>query len=172
MNDNSTSHIQARVAKTVLGQGNTIRLGGRVYHVEPPTIGTLIYVSGLIAQMPQDVNLQEGKEKQELLGLAREFSVLPQIIGALIVGAKGLMDEDEPNILRRIARRQKQRAYSRVVNEIRNNASPAEIKSALVPLLENLQLTDFFVITTFLNGINLTKPTKVGTETEATASGR
>lgn len=166
-------NVQHKVAETLLKAEHKISLGGKEYTVAPPSIGTLVYVSDLISRVPK-IEIREGSESIDILAGAKDYKILPELMAVLILGVKEIRQSVEPakKWLFGANKGKKQTKLEALVKEINENASPIEIKNAIVPLLESLQLADFFVVTTFLNGINITKPTKVETATEATASGQ
>lgn len=163
----STS-VQAKVADTIMQKQLEVKLGGRIYRVAPPSIGTLILVSDMISQLPEETPTRKGREKEDILAIAKDFGLVHEIMAILILGAKEINYAGK-NLF--VARHRKKK-YSRLVNKLRDTVSPEEAARVIIPMLDSLQLKDFFVVTTFLQGINLTKPTKVETETEATASGQ
>jgi hypothetical protein len=57
-----------------------------------------------------------------------------------------------------------------LVERLLNDIPPKELHALVALLLRKMQVADFFALTTFLVGINIIQPTKVGTE--ATASGQ
>ena len=158
--------VQTKVSDTILQRPTDAKLGGKVYRVAPPSVGTLIMVSEKISQLPEDLVTRKGREKQDILAAAKDYGIIPEIIAILILGAK------EMNYTGRnpLVRRRKERRYERLVGVIRDTASPEEVEDVIVPMLSSLQLDSFFVVTTYQQGINVTKPTKV--ETEATVSGQ
>ena len=163
-----SAEVQAKVADTIMQRPSEVRLGGKVYRVAPPSIGTLILVSDMISRLPEETPTRKGREKEDILAVAKDFELVPEILAALILGAKEI-NYTGKNFL---VAKHRERKYNRLVGKLRDTASPEEVAEVIIPMLDSLQLKDFFVVTTFLQGINLTKPTKVETETEATASGQ
>lgn len=188
MADEKTKTTEARVAQALLQEPIKVTLGGKVYDVAQPTLGTLIAASEYIAQLPEPITPKEGREVSDILARACDFKLLPKIVATLIVGVKGGSErfdaeaegviKAKPKGLRRWLKNRKlgqsQSKIDHMERVIYDEASPREVENALVALLRNLQLQDFFVCTTFLQGIRMTRPTKVveETKTEATARGR
>ncbi len=167
-------NIQARVAQTILEDSRTITLGGRSYRVAPPTLGTLIRASEMIARLPEAIEVNKGREFQDILAAAKDYGALADFAAILILGAKKAREEVETYESRGFLRRKKKVVTTRaeaLSREILESVSPADLKDAIIPLLEGLQLNDFFITTTFLGGINVTRPTKKKVGTKATASG-
>ena len=167
-------NIQSRVASTILEDAHKVVLGGREYRVAPPTLGTLIRASEMIARLPEAIKVTKNREFQDILAAAKDYRAVADFVAVLILGAKKAVEEVEVTERVGFLKRKKKVRLTRcevLSREILDTVSPAELKDAIVPLLEVLQLNDFFITTTFLSGINVTKPTReVGTK--ATASGR
>ena len=62
------------------------------------------------------------------------------------------------------------RRYELLAGRLLDFFSPRDLYSLIARLIGRQQIGDFFGLTTFLNDLNLTRPTKV--VTEATPSGR
>lgn len=172
--------IQERVARELLQQPETYSFGGETYRIAPPTFGTLVAVSSLFRGLPENgIEAEKGKEFEAIVSMAHKYNRVPRIVALLILGAKEAempaKEKVKGNIFgRRSRRRNDAQRGSRtkldaLAEKLNYEASPSELKDAIAPLLERLELRDFFVLTTFLHRINVTKPTKVE---EATAPGR
>lgn len=174
------TNIQARVADELLQVPETFSFGGIKYTIAPPTFGTLSRVSAMLTRIPAAVEIPEkGKEFETIVASAHKYGIVPRIVAMLILGAKEAEKPDtstrEGNISFLGIRRKKRRGIVQrtkldaLAEKLDLEASPSELKNAIAPLLERLELKDFFVLTTFLHRLNVTKPTKVE---EATAPGR
>ena len=174
------TNIQSRVADELLQTPETFYFGGVRYSVPPPTFGTLTRVSGMLARIPSEgITAEEGKEFGAIISSAYKYGVVPRIVALLILGAKEAAEPAQKSRggfpLFRLFRRKKDAVIAgktkldALTERLDLEASPGELKDAIVPLLERLELKDFFVLTTFLHRLNVTKPTKVE---EATAPGR
>lgn len=163
--------IQSKVADAILQRPQEVTLGGKTYSVAPPSIGTLILVSELISEVPI-YDVQEGKEITSMVEVAKNWKVLPRIYATLILGIKHINDEESVDgggfFMRR---KQKRKLIDILVKEIEDNVSPSELIAKMFPLIQSLELGDFFELTTFLQGIKLLEPTKVEAK-KTTASGR
>ena len=172
---NKDNNIQSRVVRTVLEDEHKIVLGGKTYYIAPPSLGTLIRASEMIATMPDAVQTRKGREFQDILASAKDFKSIAEFAAVLILGAK---KAKEPIIITKRDKWYKRKTKAQIsraealATDILDNVSPEELKNAIVPLLEGLQLNDFFITTTFLSGINVTQPTKRKAGTKATASGQ
>lgn len=181
MANKNTDNIQQRVAKEILQTPETVSIGGVDYKVAPPSYGTLIAVSSMLRRLPEGgIEIKEGSEFETIISEAHRYSVVPRIVAMLILGAK---EAKEPARAKRrgifselgFGRKKSdgtglETKLDALAKTLENDASPEELKNAIAPLMERLELKDFFVLTTFLNRLNVTKPTKV--ETEATVHGR
>lgn len=175
--------IQEKVAETMIQVPATIKIGDREYEVAPPTFGTLELVSAKLASVPDigDLSNESSQAKAvAMLQKARDFGVLPEIFAILILGSKHIRDKEKVVEKRRKggllglfgAKKEvvsEKSAFDRLVQEIRDEVSPAEIAELIPFLIGGLQLTDFFVLTTFLREISVAAPTKV--EKKVTARG-
>lgn len=173
-------NIQARVAEEILQTSETFSFGGVAYKVAPPTFGTLVAVSGMLRGLPEkEIEAEKGKEFGAIVSAAYRYGNVPRIVALLILGAKAAkepFDEGgEVKIFKRLSRRKNAKEtggktkLDALAEKLSEEASARELKEAVAPLIERLELKDFFVLTTFLHRLNVTKPTKVG---EATAPGR
>ena len=174
------TNIQARVADELLQVPETFSFGGIKYNIAPPTFGTLSRVSAMLARIPAAVEIPEkGKEFETIVASAHKYGIVPRIVAMLILGAKEASKPDKKarkGFLSSLGFGRKNRPeitertkLDALAEKLDLEASPSELKNAIAPLLERLELKDFFVLTTFLQRLNVTKPTKVE---EATAPGR
>ena len=151
----------------MLQRPKDIIIGGERYKLYPPSIGTLLLVSEKLAQVPAIGDLEALSPSQratEVLRRAKDYTVLPEILAILILGSKHIND------IHKVAKkkwrwlgRQKREVsrYDYLVQRIRDEVTPAQLSEMIPFLLGSLQLSDFFVLTTFLQEINLAKPKKV-----------
>ncbi len=174
-------NIQERVAETMMQTPTRIEIGEREYEIAPPSFGTLELVSAKLAEVPSvgDLSGEPNNVKaMVMLQKARDFGVLPEILAILILGSKHIRDKEK------VAEKRRKRgllgffgvketiekeitASDRLTQEIRDNVSPAQMAEVVPYLIGSLQLTDFFVLTTFLHEISVAEPTKVVTKTTA-----
>lgn len=174
-------NIQGKVEREILQKPDVISLGGETYTIAPPSFGTLVAVSSLLARLPEKaIVLEKGQEFESIISTAHRYGIIPRIIALLILGAKEAREQAEKTrngiLSAFIKKRRRQAGNSQktrldvLAQKIEDKASASELKDAVAPLLERLELKDFFVLTTFLHRLNVTKPTKV--EKEATVRGR
>lgn len=155
--------VQKRVTDVILEKSKSAMLGGKQYRVAPPTIGTLIMVSEMISDLPEfESTGKESDVMRVVLANAQNSRPVCEICAVLILGAKKLKKHPVLGQMR----------LKRLTRKIFMNASPKEVQRMLRATIYGLELSDFFSLTTFLKGLNVTEPTKVETETEATVSGQ
>lgn len=163
--------IEERTADTILQKPETVTVGGKEYEVAPPSIATLVLASKYIARLPR-VELDKENVLGGVLAVAKDCGMIGDILAILILGAKRSEEDADraPSFIRRISNRKKETKRERLAKELLEAMKPRDAYSLLAKLVGNLQIADFFGLTTFLIGVNMTKATKVVTET--TASGR
>lgn len=150
---------EQKVARAVLQQGVQVTVGKRTYTAAPPTVATLILASEYISRLPK-VQLDNNRIAEESLAVARECRIIGDIIAIIILGAKKAGGFGISALVQRYRRR-------RLARTLLLEKTPNELHTLLAHLLKDLQLGDFFGLTTFLTGINLIHPTKVVNETTA-----
>lgn len=171
--------VESGVARTVLQQGEMIRVGDREYEAAPPSIGTLIMASEAVARLPK-LQLDEGHMVEDALRSARHCRAIGEIAAILILGSRRAKERVR---VRRVWRRRLfgvipvertetriARRYELLADRLLDHFSPRELYSTIARLIGRQQIGDFFGLTTFLNDLNLTRPTKV--VTGATPSGQ
>lgn len=169
---NDMAGIEERTADTILQKPETVTVGGKEYEVAPPSIATLVLASKYISRLPQ-VKLDQDNVLGDVLAVAKDCGVIGDILAILILGAKEsekAADSCVPSLISRIFRWNVETKRERLAKELLEAMKPRDAYSLLAKLVGNLQIADFFGLTTFLIGVNMTKATKV--ETETTASGR
>lgn len=171
------NNLETKVADAILERTtDVITIDGRDYPIGPPTAGTLILVSELVADMP---NIAENPENyfQEVLRVARDVSVLGRIVATLILGAKRIKEQRKVSATvpvektrwswRRLRRIKMMTSKSvemleinylaeRILDEITNET----LLKIVAKRLGMMQIKDFFELTTFLSVANRLKPTR------------
>ena len=189
--------MQARVADEALERDEAITIGGVTYNVAPPSTATLILVSEAVAELPE-MRLDSESLVTDMIREAKNCRPIGKAVATLITGAKRIKkdaemrelamaikkEEDEKPLLKRLFQKkdEEKEALIRLLDEkplietLSDEllyAPPAELQAAMAALITRMQLGDFFGLTTFLNGINMTRPTReVAKKTRTTASGR
>ena len=189
MSENTS--IEKRVVDTVLErQTDTLNIDGREYPLAPPTLGTIIMVSELVATLPR-FNMEQQNLLYEIMKEARNCQTLGKIAAVLILGAKRVKENRKVPIGRmeeipaktgsyfsRIFRSRVRKARSKetiaevdkLAETVLMEVSPATLQDILSRRLIDMQIADFFALTTSLTTrANQIKPTRE--VVEATASG-
>lgn len=151
--------IESRVADTVLQKPRTIVAGDQSFQVAPPTIATLIEVSGLISQMPE-IDGDAEKIILEALRNAKHCRVLGDIAAMLVCGAS----RHTVLPLRWIHSQRMRKTALKMLQ-----LSPDELHRLITEALYGMEIASFFGLTVSLSEINMTKSKK---ETVTTASGQ
>lgn len=186
--------IQGRVADEAMQRPETIILGGITYEVAPPTTGTLILASEAVAELPE-IRLGEDTLVYDALREAKNCRPIGKAVATLILGSRRIKENEAERaetaqerkaderkcFLSKIFRNRSRYNEFHVVDdrpvveilseELLDNVPPSELNNGMATLLQRMQLGDFFALTTFLNAVNTTKPTRK-VESKTTASGR
>ena len=149
--------VQAQVAKTILQEDVKVEINGRNFVMPPITLATLIMASEKIAELPE-FEMDSDRAFSSVLGNARHCKSVGHILAIFILGAKA--------ILKRPFGRKR---VKKLGEALALQYTPAQLHSLVKGVLTSIDVTDFFGITTFLQGINLTEPKKV---VKTTASGQ
>lgn len=173
---------EQQVADTILEKRKRITIGGETYEIAPPTLATVILVSELVSTLPPAPDTKNKKLDilQEVLQNARNSKVLGKIIAVLVLGAKRAEENHKVPVRinsikpRRFWRRKRTMQYISEVDYladlILNELSPAQANDVVASALMQLQIPDFFALTTSLTTANQIKPTRE-VEEDQTASG-
>lgn len=163
--------IESRVAAAILDRNiGCIDIDGVNYDIAPPSIGTLILVSELIAELPVVENVDNNIQKVNLaLHYGRDFRVLGDIAAVLILGAKNLTEEKEIIVTKRgflglFKRKVKQTItidkQAELAAKILENVSPSVLHEVIIKRLHDMEIGSFFLITTSLSAANILRPTR------------
>lgn len=173
--------IEQKVAATLLQKPTEVKVGNNTYKVAPPSTATLILVSAAVSRLPQR-KLDSSRIVEETLTIAEDCDVLGEIAAILILGAKRLDETHTTSCKVKCSHLWGVIRYTRtkhvteplkdhIAREILQELSPAELHNLVAHLLQGLNLSDFFALTTFLTEVNLAKATRK-VETSATALGQ
>lgn len=142
---------EERTAQTLLEQEKEVIVGGKKYYMAPPTIATLSLASAEIGKLPIiDKDLKGEEMLYEALKYARNGKTIVEIATILIMGAKKYLRHRKC-----IFRTKTDRLRKALSNE-----SPKKLDEVIGLCLMSMQIHDFFLLTTFLSNVNLTRPTK------------
>ena len=162
--------IESKVASAILEKPiATIEIDGATYNIAPPSIATLILVSEIVSELPQPEKVDKEKIVLWVLRNAKHYKKLGDLVAVLILGAKGLTDTKTRKItknrlfgLRKVEVEEtvtidRKAELSKIILE---NIRPSVMFDIIIHRLNDLEVGDFFGITTSLSEINLLKPTK------------
>lgn len=145
--------VENKVADAILQRPQDIKIKGRKIAVYPPTTATLIMVSECIADLPTF----EGENLvAEVLKKAKETKPIARALAIMLLGAKRVESDKKVWIapFKRISE------VDWLTDVILNDMTIEQVVSLFSARLEQMQIGDFFALTTSLKGANLTKPTK------------
>lgn len=144
----SKKTVSARVAETILSSDIKIKIGNDTYRMPRPTLRTMIAASREISLLPE-FKVESGKEASCVISWAKHSGRIGRIIATMIVGVK-------KKCFLSIYYKYK---IKRLSDKILDTYTPSELSLALTSIFASLEIQDFFVVTTSLNEINLTKKT-------------
>jgi hypothetical protein len=162
--DNRT--IEQKVASAILEKPiGKIEIDGRVYNIAPPSTATLILISEIISTLPIVEKVPKDQILYSVLHNAKYFKALGEMAAILILGANHLVEEREipqPRILGIIPRKPKKvlvDAKAELAEKLMY-IRPSILNDCILNRLQDMEVVDFFVITTSLSEANILKPTK------------
>lgn len=162
------------MAKEILQKPEEITVGGRTYMAYPPSVATLIMASEAVSGLPK-LELDKDNIVSSVLRAAKDCRKIGEIMAILILGAKRIREEEKnagnalERAIRRFFVRRRQDIVEELAGRLLEDMAPHDLQTLAVQLITRMQTADFFGTITFLQEINMTRPTKV---IETTASGR
>ena len=162
--------IERKVANTILQQPKKLKIGDKEYRLSKMTFSTIIEMSASVSELPQDISETKENPIVASLRFGRFYGSAPSVLAVAMVSSMWMLLGRFGHFVYRVKVRRKTRRLS-----VMHTSS--ELNDAAQKLMADTELAHFFALTTFLAGINMTKATKVETETETpttetTASGR
>ena len=159
--------MEEQVAQTLLEEPTTVTIGGEAYKVAPPSIFTLVRASKYISKIPTDT-ISEGNIFSSIIHNAEEYENIAWAISAILLGKKFTEIVTYPKW--QFWRKKNNVTKGEILAKKLINTPINEVSSAFFKVLGQIDIRAFFVITTSLKGMMITKPTKE-VENETTASG-
>lgn len=168
--------LEQIVAATILQTtttGSVIDIDGQKYTIADPTPATLIMVSAEVSRMPK-INAATDNILFEVLRTAKDMQPIGRVAAILILGAKRIK-ENRLIVLSRQVKKWSWKKFRRVetwepvctrkeidwlAERILESLSPQTISNLITKRLAEMQVGDFFGITTSLSAINILKATK------------
>lgn len=163
--------IEEQVADTILQQPDEITIGGRTYPIGQPTPATLIMVSGLVSQLPE-MDANADNILIEVLAKAKDCRIIGKVLAALILGAKRIKENHKIKVehtgkrwswkhFRFVSNKPTYESeYQYLSKQVLDECTVEELRELITKRLLNMQVADFFGITTSLCVANLLKATK------------
>ena len=159
--------MEEQVAQTLLEEPTAVIIGGEAYQVAPPSIFTLVRASKYISKIPTDT-ISEGNILGSIIHNAEEYENIAWAISVILLGKDFTQIVTYPKW--QFWRKKKNVTKGELLAKKLINTPITEVSAAFFKVLGQIDIRAFFVITTSLKGMMITKPTKeVGNET--TASG-
>lgn len=156
------TNIETSTAKALLEEPQDFIVAGKRLKFRPLTLATLIKISSLTASLPA-LRIEEEKPLASIIQNADSLSLIAEILAFFVYPYKRKSFFSEA--LGRFRRK-------RLALFFINNLSASEMQEIFLRAIKEMNVADFFALTTFLKELNLTKPTKVvESQTEATAFG-
>ncbi|WP_311324517.1 hypothetical protein [Capnocytophaga sputigena] len=159
--------MEEQVAQTLLEEPTTVTIGGEAYKVAPPSIFTLVRASKYISKIPTDT-ISEGNIFGSIIHNAEEYENIAWAISAILLGKKFTEIVTYPKW--QFWRKKNNVTKGELLAKKLINTPITEVSAAFFKVLGQIDIRAFFVITTSLKGMMITKPTKE-VENETTASG-
>lgn len=171
--------LEQQVVDTILQRKTTsLEIDGRTYEIPAPTPATIMLVSEETSKMPL-INKETKSIFLETLRTARDCKAIGRIAAILVLGAKRIRENHKVVISetkkwswRRFRFTKQQETMSEldfVAMRIMEDITPATLNETITKRLMEMQLGDFFGLTTSLSEINTLARTK---EVEQTAHGQ
>nr|DAJ32864.1 MAG TPA: hypothetical protein [Caudoviricetes sp.] len=159
--------MEEKVAQTLLEEPTTVTIGGEAYQVAPPSIFTLVRASKYISKIPTDT-ISEGNIFGSIIHNAEDYENIAWAISVIVLGNDFTEVETYPKW--QFWKRKKSVTKGESLVKKLMKTPITEVTDAFFKVLGQIDIRAFFVITTSLKGMMITKPTKeVGNE--MTASG-
>ena len=159
--------MEEKVAKTLLEEPIAVTIEGEAYKVAPPSIFTLVRASKYISKIPTDT-ISEGNIFGSIIHNAEEYENIAWAISVIVLGNDFTEVETYPKW--QFWKRKKSITKGENLVKKLMKTPITEVTDAFFKVLAQMDIRAFFVITTSLKGMMITKPMKE-VETETTASG-
>ncbi len=159
--------MEEKVAQTLLEEPTTVTIGGEAYKVAPPSIFTLVRASKYISKIPTDT-INETNILGSIIHNAEEYENIAWAIAVILLGNHFTEVVTYPKW--QFWRKTKNITKGEMLAKKLINTPITEVSAAFFNMLAQMDIRPFFVISTSLRGMMITKPTKE-VENEMTASG-
>jgi hypothetical protein len=152
---------EQKTAAAILQKPITVKIGKDTYDVPRPTLGTIIEISGMIAEYADtDFDDKSVDPVAETLRIAKEYNGLERIIAMIVLGAKAA--KREIKLFGRTIWRSSR--LERLAKKVREEMTPREITEALVAVFSTMDCAFFLITITTLHRVNHLKATNQTTQ--------
>lgn len=166
--------IEQKVASAILERPiGALEIAGKRYEIASPSVSTLILVSEIVSTLPVVKQVPKEEIVANVLHFAKDYGRLGEICAVLILGRKGLTEEREveeevvkpvffglfkrrETVTRTVVVDRKAELAQIILDEVR----PSVMMDIIIRRLRDMEIGDFFGITTSLSEANLLMPTK------------
>lgn len=168
------SSVEKRAAAELLQEPEEITIGGEVYSVAPASNATIIKLSSFMAAITDNAPGSTGEEQvlAYVMSRGRDCAFIGDFLAVLVLGAKKYREIEEKRLesagkgrIRRfvdgVLNRSREDGIERLKRQVLEEMTPRETLNLTTRLLGRLQLGDFFGLITFLQNMNVLRPTKV-----------
>ena len=159
--------MEDKVAKTLLEEPTTIIIGGEAYKVAPPSIITLVRASKYISKIPADT-IDEEHIFGSIVHKAEDYENIAWAVAVILLGNR-FTETVRPRFWQFWKRKENITQGEILANKL-TKAPMSEISEAFFKVIGQMDIRSFFVISTSLKGMMITKPTKE-VENETIVSG-
>ena len=159
--------MEEQVAQTLLEEPTAVTIGGEAYQVAPPSIFTLVRASKYISKIPTDT-INEGNILGSIVHNAEEYENIAWAISVIVLGKKFTEVVTYPKW--QFWRKKKNVTKGELLAKKLINTPITEVSAAFFKVLGQIDIRAFFIVSTSLKGMMITKPTKE-VENQTTASG-
>lgn len=177
--DKEQKTLEQQVVDTILQRKTTsLEIDGRTYEIPAPTPATLMMVSEETYNMPE-IQQNPNSIMNETLRTAKDCKALGRIAAILVLGAKRIRENHKVETaqikkwswrkFRFITETKTESELDYIATRILEEISPRMLNEAITKRLLEMQVGDFFGLTTSLCATNILKATK---EVEQTAPGQ
>ena len=159
--------MEEKVAQTLLEEPTTIIIGGEAYQVAPPSIITLVRAAKYISKIPAKT-IDENNIFGSIVDKAEDYENIAWAVAVILLGNR-FTDTVRPPFWQ-FWKRKKNITQGEILANKLTKAPVSEISEAFFKVIGQMDIRSFFVISTSLKGMMITKPTKE-VENETTVSG-
>ena len=149
--------MEEKVAQTLLEEPTTIIIGGEAYKVAPPSIITLVRASKYISKIPANT-IDENNIFGSIVDNAEDYENIAWAVAVILLGNRFTEIVRPP--FWQFWKQKKHITQGEVLANKLTKAPISELSEAFFKTLGQMDIRSFFVVTTSLKGMMITKPTK------------